>query len=297
MTSHPVCNRGRRGSSLAAFTLIELLVVISIIALLIALLLPALREARLAAEYTVCQSNMRQTLITLNTYAVDHGEYPAHLELPRGSSPSDQYPSNPEKTFSEVEQSGRTQYLFDELLFGTYVSDDGLQCSTESLGPDWGFGSFRSGNNQKPYYMYNGPHAMWRQVTKNGYGSGFFDNGSVPGSNLNFGWHSREGFNWMTLGVSYRGNPGSVRMWSGSSFKTVDVNDLRWSEHFSKRRALVTCPSHTNADKPRRKREPHGDRPLAGSGGWKDLRKAQHQIPRFERNYGHKDGSVISFVR
>lgn len=55
----------------AAFTIVELLVVISIIALLITLLLPALRSAQDAARAIQCASNQRQIAMAQHVYADD----------------------------------------------------------------------------------------------------------------------------------------------------------------------------------------------------------------------------------
>ncbi|MEM6331902.1 MAG: DUF1559 domain-containing protein [Planctomycetota bacterium] len=66
-----------------AFTLIELLVVISIIALLIAILLPTLRAARDAAQAVTCASNLRQIGIGLHAYAAEYDGRvpPGHADL------------------------------------------------------------------------------------------------------------------------------------------------------------------------------------------------------------------------
>jgi prepilin-type N-terminal cleavage/methylation domain-containing protein len=59
-----------------AFTLIELLVVVAIIALLAAILLPGLQQARIRAQKIRCLSNMRQSLVAVHSYATDSSDYP-----------------------------------------------------------------------------------------------------------------------------------------------------------------------------------------------------------------------------
>ncbi|MEX2670626.1 MAG: prepilin-type N-terminal cleavage/methylation domain-containing protein [Phycisphaeraceae bacterium] len=60
--------------ALSAFTLIELLVVVGIIALLMAMLLPALAGARRAAASVACMSNTRQIAQAAMLYAFDHND-------------------------------------------------------------------------------------------------------------------------------------------------------------------------------------------------------------------------------
>jgi prepilin-type N-terminal cleavage/methylation domain-containing protein len=68
--------QGSRSFPRRGFTLVELLVVIGIIALLIGVLLPAIRMARESANRAACASNLHQIGIALTNYANEWGRFP-----------------------------------------------------------------------------------------------------------------------------------------------------------------------------------------------------------------------------
>jgi prepilin-type N-terminal cleavage/methylation domain-containing protein/prepilin-type processing-associated H-X9-DG protein len=76
---------GRSMNPRRAFTLIELLVVMAVIAILAALLLPALGQAKLRAQGIQCASNMRQLMVACTLYVGEnHEHFPPNVPVDKG---------------------------------------------------------------------------------------------------------------------------------------------------------------------------------------------------------------------
>jgi prepilin-type N-terminal cleavage/methylation domain-containing protein len=87
------------------FTLIELLVVIAIIAILSALLLPALSAAKERSRRAVCQSNVRQFILATHLYAGDNDQ-----KLPRGETDNRNQDDTHTPILSSATKSNILQY-------------------------------------------------------------------------------------------------------------------------------------------------------------------------------------------
>ena len=89
-----MCSKSMKNSfGKSGFTLIELLVVISIIAVLLSILMPALNKVKEQTRRTICKSNLHQLAICAIGYAVDHDDKLAKREGMASDSPHHLYVS------------------------------------------------------------------------------------------------------------------------------------------------------------------------------------------------------------
>ncbi len=169
---------GTKSQGKKAFTLIELLVVIAIIALLISILLPSLGTARRTAWQVICQSNLRQIGIAVQSYMDDHKDptypliedpaYPQffmHIKMvdllqETMNMPQEAFNCPAAKGLSSVRNPENIRYLQPFLRVYTYPFPDpgGLQPVTKYT--EYYFGDSKIGS-------YNGrPHGVSGQYVR-----------------------------------------------------------------------------------------------------------------------------------
>jgi prepilin-type N-terminal cleavage/methylation domain-containing protein/prepilin-type processing-associated H-X9-DG protein len=114
----------------AGFTLVELLVVIAIIAILAAMLLPALSKAKERAQAIKCMNNTRQLMIGWNLYSTDNNE----KLVSNGGAPDWVYDEAMNWDFSIGNTNAAPMLDPDQSLMASYVKSIGVyKCPSDTL--------------------------------------------------------------------------------------------------------------------------------------------------------------------
>lgn len=179
----------RMNGKVRAFTLIELLVVISIIAVLISILLPALAQARAEGNKLKCSANIRSITQTALSYANDDPKgifgpiHPAALQFrfegyaEYGGGPGDMNFVGWDQEFDPRTRPFNKLMIGSEIVANTSPGDRGVFKAFQDPGDDFGwqlwpgFGSDPR-ETERSYYTANGTAFRMNNLTFGASGSG-----------------------------------------------------------------------------------------------------------------------------
>lgn len=236
------------------FTLIELLVVISIIALLLSVLMPALSKAKMAAQKVVCQSNLKQQSLACSLYMNDSKDiFPSQYTKPN-SAPGDASASywrwggkNGVSAWTNQQDRFLNPYIGREQRVTVADRDSGLKvfsCPSDRGIPDWtsrwysGDSSISLWDATGASYHYNsaainndGVSGLWFKkrsqvkradvcVLAGDFTMTSFFNSSLVGKSPYFKayWHNKRENGWANV-VFVDGHVGFILMVQGEAFR------------------------------------------------------------------------------
>lgn len=192
-----------------AFTLIELLVVIAIIALLLSIIMPALRKAREHSKMLVCKSNQRSILQAVSVYSTNnHNRLPPTIQ-----GRADGWRTIPMRLKyyygTDVALSGGSVI---EILGSYMESPEYFDCPVSGHDPDWQE-AYISGANSQTVQFLNCSYFLFWNWTK-------FENESPSFKPTDAG-----GDNLMTCDVIFYNEPQNNQAHGGKMW----VSSHRWT--------------------------------------------------------------------
>jgi prepilin-type N-terminal cleavage/methylation domain-containing protein len=175
-------NQDSRITIRTGFTLIELLIVVAILAMLAAILLPALQNAKEQGKRSVCMNNLRQIGLALHLYADDNGErLPYYANLPACNTGLNY------RGFVAA-QCGYDPYPFGRLIQGGYASGRVMFCPSLSYTSPQAASGLQPGTSTRV--------AMERWSPGNTAPQNYLYSNYAVATQWNYGWDLADGLPW-----------------------------------------------------------------------------------------------------